>query len=148
MLAYTQVSTLLTAIVMIIVGIVFGILASFEFGRKLLEKVSESSSISALKKRLVILSFTSQYPKIFSLGVFDHDGPTKEEMDKTSFSITLVGRGWSEKLAEPTDVHTTAPEKELVVRVSGPEPGYVATPICMVQAALVIIRDTDKLPEG
>jgi hypothetical protein len=44
------------------------------------------------------------------------------------------------------DAHTNHPEKELVVRVSGPEAGYVATPICMVQAALVLLRDTDKLP--
>jgi hypothetical protein len=67
-------------------------------------------------------------------------------MDATSFILTLVGKGWSEKLAEPTDAHTSDPEKELVVRVSGPEAGYVATPICMVQAALVLLRDTDRLP--
>ncbi len=67
-------------------------------------------------------------------------------MDETSFALTLAGKGWSEKLAEPTDSHASEPEKELVVKVSGPEPGYVATPICMVQAALVILRDADKLP--
>lgn len=92
-----------------------------------------------------ILFFT-QYPQFFSFGVFGHDGPTKEEMDSTSFVLTLVGKGWSEKLTEPMDAHTNHPEKELVVRVSGPEAGYVATPICMVQAALVLLRDTDKLP--
>jgi hypothetical protein len=85
-------------------------MASFAFGRRLLE----------------------QYPKVFSFGVFDHEGPSKEEMDATSFSLTLVGTGWPEKLAEPTDVHTDLPKKRLIVRVSGPEPGYVATPICMV----------------
>jgi len=89
-----------------------------------------------------------QYPKIFSLGVFDHEGPTIEEMKRTSFTITLAGKGWDEKLAEPTDEYKTAPQKELVVRVSGPEPGYIATPICVVQAALVILREADKLPEG
>ena len=61
--------------------------------------------------------------------------------------MTLVGKGWAEKLAEPTDTHSTPPEKEVIVRVSGPEAGYVATPICMVQAAMVILRDADKLPE-
>lgn len=87
-----------------------------------------------------------QHPKIFSFGVFDHDGPSKEDMDATSFVLTLAGKGWSEKLAEPLDSYANSQEKELVVQVSGPEPGYVATPICMVQAALVLIRDTDKLP--
>lgn len=67
-------------------------------------------------------------------------------MAATSFVLTLAGKGWDEKLAEPTDAHGKDPERELVVRVSGPEPGYVATPICMVQAALVLLRDTDKLP--
>jgi hypothetical protein len=46
-------------------------------------------------------------------------------MDGTSFVLTLTGKGWSEKLAEPTDVNKSRPEKELVVHVSGPEPGYV-----------------------
>ena len=45
------------------------------------------------------------------------------------------------------DTYTNSPEKELVVRVSGPELGYVATPICMVQAALVLLREADKLPK-
>ena len=69
-------------------------------------------------------------------------------MEATSFALTLAGRGWSEKLAEPTDSHNEAPKKDIVVRVSGPEPGYIATPICMVQAAVVILRDADKLPSG
>jgi hypothetical protein len=46
-------------------------------------------------------------------------------MDGTSFVLTLAGKGWSEKLAEPTDVNKSRPEKELVVQVSGPEPGYI-----------------------
>ena len=69
-------------------------------------------------------------------------------MEATSFTMTFAGRGWSEKLTEPTDNHSKPPNKEMVVRVSGPEPGYVATPICMVQAAVVILLDADKLPAG
>lgn len=69
-------------------------------------------------------------------------------MDNTSFSLTLAGCGWRDKLAEPTDHHSEVPNKRLVVRVSGPEPGYVATPIFMVQAGLVILRETEKLPAG
>lgn len=87
-----------------------------------------------------------QYPRVFSFGAFDHKGPSKEEMDGTSFVLTLAGKGWNEKLIEPVDTHTNAPEKELVVQVSVPELGYVATPICMVQAALVLLREADKLP--
>jgi len=83
---------------------------------------------------------------VFSFGTFDHEDPTREEMEKTYFALTLVGRGWSEKLAEPTDSHSEDPKKEMVVRVSGLEPGYIATPICMVHAAVIILREADKLP--
>ena len=100
----------LARFIQVLSAAVFGIMASFAFGRRLLE----------------------QYPKVFSFGVFDHEGPSKEERDATSFSLVLVGAGWPEKLTEPTDVHTDSPKKRLIVRVSGPEPGYVATPICMV----------------
>ncbi|XP_046635141.1 saccharopine dehydrogenase-like oxidoreductase [Daphnia pulicaria] len=124
MSAYVQFTSLIAAVLMISTATVFGIFASFKFGRSLLEK----------------------YPKVFSFGAFDHKGPTKKEMDGTSFVLTLAGKGWSEKLAEPTDVNKSRPEKELVVQVSGPEPGYVATPICLVQAALVLLREADKLP--
>lgn len=62
---------------------------------------------------------------MFSFGAFDHKGPSKKERDGTSFVLTLAGKGWSEKLAEPTDVNKSRPEKELVVQVSGPEPGYI-----------------------
>lgn len=124
MAVYFQCSSIIAAILTILSAVVFGLLASFKVGRSLLEK----------------------YPKVLSFGVFDHKGPTKEEIDGTSFVLTLVGKGWNEKLTEPTDAYSNKPEKELVVRVSGPELGYVTTPICMIQAALVLLREADKLP--
>ena len=89
-----------------------------------------------------------QYPKIFSFGVFDHEGPSKEDMEGSAFSMTFVGTGWAEKSAEPTDIHAEPPNKQLVVRVSGPEPGYIGCSICVIQSALVILREGDKLPSG
>jgi short subunit dehydrogenase-like uncharacterized protein len=124
MTAYVECPSFFGAMIMIVSAAVFGILASFKFGRSLLEN----------------------YPKIFSFGVFDHDGPSKEEMAETSFTLTLAGRGWDDKLAEPTDVYKEDPNKELIVRVSGPEPGYVATPLFMVACALVVIREAEKMP--
>ena len=69
-------------------------------------------------------------------------------MDETSFSLTLAGKGWEDKMSEPTDVYVDDPTKQMVARVSGPEPGYVATPIFMVQSALVVLREAGKLPLG
>jgi len=126
MTAYVQSASFIAAIITIMSAAVFGILASFKLGRKLLEN----------------------YPKIFSFGVFDHEGPSRQQMDGTSFTLTLAGKGWEEKLSEPTDVYVNDPTKELTVRVSGPEPGYVATPIFMVQSALVVLREAEKLPPG
>jgi len=126
MTAYVQCASLLAALITVLSAAVFGILASFKIGRKLLET----------------------YPKLFSFGVFDHEGPSKEQMAETSFALTLAGKGWEEKLSEPTDAYVNDPTKELKVRVSGPEPGYIATPIFMVQSALVVLREADKLPYG
>jgi len=36
----------------------------------------------------------------------------------------------------------------VTARVVSIEPGYVTTPICMVQAAYVLMAERDKLPPG
>ena len=89
-----------------------------------------------------------QYPRLFSFGVFDHTGPPEEELKKTTFNLTLVGKGWSEKFTDISKSPTKPLNKELIVQVSGPDPGYVATAICVTQAALVLRDETDKLPQG
>lgn len=86
---------------MLLFGVVFGVLTKFAFGRKLL----------------------LDYPKVFSFGFVSHEGPTEDTMEKTKFSVTFHGKGWPEKLAEPTDVHTTEPTKKLVTRVTATNPG-------------------------
>lgn len=94
-------------------GIVFGILAKYSFGRKLLLK----------------------YPKLFSLGFISHEGPTEESMKNTKFSITFYGQGWpkEEALSEPTDQHTTLPSKKIVTRVTGTNPGELTATVCNLQ---------------
>lgn len=95
--------SLLHVILLSVLGIIFGLLSKFAYGRKLL------------------LSF----PKVFSLGLVSHEGPTEETLKKTKFSITFFGDGWpkEEALSEPTDSHTTPPSKKLVTRVSATNPG-------------------------
>jgi short subunit dehydrogenase-like uncharacterized protein len=55
-------------------------------------------------------------------------------MDKTSFSIRFFSSGARDP-SVPTQV------SRLVTEVSGPEPGYVATPIFAVVSALQLLRD-------
>lgn len=38
-------------------------------------------------------------------------------MKNSYFNLTLFGKGWKERLAEPTDEHNLLPDKEVVVKV-------------------------------
>uniref|UniRef100_T1IIF4 RING-type domain-containing protein n=1 Tax=Strigamia maritima TaxID=126957 RepID=T1IIF4_STRMM len=124
MAAYLRMPSLLVAILTVIGAIIFALLASFNFGRKLLEK----------------------YPRLFSFGTFSKNGPTEQQIKETSFTTTIIGIGYDEKLADPTDDHATPPTTKMVVKVKGPEPGYITTPICMIQAGMVLLEEMDRLP--
>ncbi|EDO47317.1 predicted protein, partial [Nematostella vectensis] len=41
-----------------------------------------------------------KYPKVFSLGLFSHEGPTKEQMEQASFSLLMYGSGYGKKTAD------------------------------------------------
>ncbi|KAK1741872.1 saccharopine dehydrogenase family protein [Skeletonema marinoi] len=74
-------------------------------------------------------------PEGFSGGVFKTEGPTQEELEKGRFTtyVTAFGPNNNDRRAR--------------VKVSGPEPGYVATPILIVSLALTIL-DTGKADAG
>ena len=66
-------------------------------------------------------------PEGFSGGVFASGGPSQEELEKGRFTTYVTAFG---------------PKSDLRarVKVSGPEPGYVATPILIVSLALTILE--------
>jgi hypothetical protein len=101
-------------------GIIFALMTSFSFGRSLLMK----------------------YPGIFSFGAFKKGGPSKKQIDATSFSMTFIGHGWDNADKDRTG---QKPTKTVVTKVMGPEPGYVTTPICMVQAGVTLLKSRDKI---
>jgi hypothetical protein len=42
-------------------------------------------------------------------------------MMKNSYcSLTLLGKGWKERLVEPTDEHNSLPDKQVIVKVHTP----------------------------
>lgn len=104
------------------------------------------------------------FPRLFTLGMFSHEGPSQEQMNATSFTMNFYARGYArEKLpvvfatarapgaaaGSPRDwVAPPKPDAEAVVRVTGPEPGYVATPRLLLAAALTILEERPSLPEG
>lgn len=90
-----------------------------------------------------------KYPKLFSGGFFSHEGPSEKFNENLDFSITFVGKGWSqgEGLAEPSDQYATPPRKTVVTKVSGTDPGYGSTTKMLLWAGVTIINETDKLPQ-
>lgn len=49
--------------------------------------------------------------------MFSRKGPTRESMNKVTFTFTLVGRGWKNKISEPNVQHSTAPDSTIVLQV-------------------------------
>ncbi|XP_073233864.1 saccharopine dehydrogenase-like oxidoreductase [Porites lutea] len=117
--AYTAMSSLFVILVMMFFGFFFLLLCQFKKGRQLLEK----------------------YPKFFTAGFFSHEGPTREQMAESSFSFIFHGAGFSEAAVQSGDL-PAKPDGQIVTKVTGPEAGYIATPICIVQAAMVILEET------
>ena len=60
---------------LMLLGLVFGFLASFSWGRKLLE----------------------DYPGFFSFGRVSKDGVPREKAENTNFVMTVVGEGWEKR---------------------------------------------------
>lgn len=106
-------------------AVIFGIMARFSLTRALLLK----------------------FPQVFTAGTFKKGGPSMKQIKESGFSWTFFASGYSETLADPEAQHEHAPDKKMVTKVTGPEPGYVATPICMVQAAVVLVKERDRLPK-
>uniref|UniRef100_A0A0B6Y7D7 Saccharopine dehydrogenase NADP binding domain-containing protein n=1 Tax=Arion vulgaris TaxID=1028688 RepID=A0A0B6Y7D7_9EUPU len=119
---YFCVDSLAQALGLVAFVFVFGLFASFSFGQTLLLK----------------------YPHIFSFGFFKKGGPTKKQIDACSFSMTFIGHGYNKVDKDRAD---KTPDKILTSKILGPEPGYVATPIFMTQAAVTLLKEKDKITQ-
>jgi len=104
-------------------GVIFAILSSFSFGRWLLEA----------------------FPSFFSFGVFSKNGPSLKQIKGTSFSYMFFCKGFEGEKNENFD--KDPPQGSIVVSVIGPEPGYITTPICLVQSAYILLCEKNNLPE-
>lgn len=96
-------------------------LVKFSFGRNLLIK----------------------HPELFSFGLFSKAGPTRKQREASSFQLAFYGEGYTES----EDPSQGKPQTKIRTLVQGPECGYVATPIAMVQAALTILNESSALPK-
>ncbi|XP_071642449.1 saccharopine dehydrogenase-like oxidoreductase [Temnothorax longispinosus] len=89
-----------------------------------------------------------KYPSFFSFGFISHENPNMETLKLTHFSITFKARGWTEKLATPTDKHTNPPNKEVITKVTGDSPSYGGTSIMVILSAITILNESDKIPDN
>ncbi|XP_061881898.1 saccharopine dehydrogenase-like oxidoreductase [Entelurus aequoreus] len=120
--AYAGIGGIGNVIKLMFAGVLFWLLVKFSFGRDLLAK----------------------NPEFFSFGLFSKAGPTRKQMEASSFRFVLYGEGYTEGL----DPSQGKPNGKICTLVQGPECGYVATPIAMVQAALTILNEATALPKS
>ena len=121
--AYLVIGSWLAALATGLVGLVFITFAQFELGRKWLKAK----------------------PHWFTVGAVSPDGPSRQQVKEASFECTLVGSGYKQKLASPTDEPSSPPEKLIIGRWRGPEAAYDATSILMIQAAITILKDREAI---
>ncbi|XP_077342269.1 saccharopine dehydrogenase-like oxidoreductase [Lithobates pipiens] len=119
--AYVSVGGITSVITLMFAGFLFLLFTKFSFGRKLLIR----------------------FPLLFSFGYFSKEGPTPKQMAESSFTMTFFGEGYS----QDQDPQQGKPNIKICTQVSGPEAGYVATPIGMVQAGVTILKEPDSLPK-
>ncbi|KAF8525261.1 hypothetical protein BU17DRAFT_42053 [Hysterangium stoloniferum] len=85
------------------------------------------------------------YPSLFSWGLVRNKDITMHELQGTTFTETFHARGYSSTL-HPTPVNK--PDVDLVVRVSGPEPGYISTAIIFLETASLMLRRRNHIRKG
>ncbi|XP_060645363.1 saccharopine dehydrogenase-like oxidoreductase [Drosophila nasuta] len=124
--AYVGFSSWTAAIVVAVFATFFSFMTKFKLGRTLLLK----------------------YPSLLSGGFVSTTGPSEARMEKSFFKMTMKAKGWpsSQRLAEGSDQYTEPPTKTLMVRVSGPNPGYGSTCVALLSTAVTILRESNKMP--
>ncbi|XP_038249902.1 saccharopine dehydrogenase-like oxidoreductase [Dermochelys coriacea] len=119
--AYATVGGIASVIKLMFAGLLFFLLVKFSFGRNLLTK----------------------YPEFFSSGHFTRKGPTQKQIDGSSFTMTFFGEGY----CEGQDPQQGKPNVKICTQVKGPDAGYVATAVAMVQAGIALLKDASSLPK-
>ncbi|RWS27573.1 hypothetical protein B4U80_06290 [Leptotrombidium deliense] len=88
------------------------------------------------------------FPEVFTFGVFTRKPITREEVNRASFKMLFVGKGWKETLDDPLTQVSHSPDSMIYASVTGGSPGYPVTAVCVVQAAFAVVYEKDKLPNN
>jgi len=109
---YAVVEDLTTVVSIALGGLLLSILSKFTFGQNLLKR----------------------FVNVFSFGVFSREGPSLQSVEKTTFSIHMVGRGVEKDVEKEICKH---------MLIEGPEPGYDATSKILVSAIRTLLEERD-----
>ena len=103
------------------------------------------SLMSTLCKSRLGSKLVLALPRTFSLNTFSHEGPSEQQMATTAFSMTFFAQGRTGTPAEVAAAKLPANTRATVL-VSGPEPGYVATPRIVLAAAFELLEAASRVP--
>ncbi|XP_005100947.1 saccharopine dehydrogenase-like oxidoreductase [Aplysia californica] len=84
----------------------------------------------------------SKYPDTLSSGFFKSEGPSQKQINESTFTMEFIGYGFSE---ESKGSGSKKPDKIIQTKISGPDLGYGATPICLIQCAVTLLKSRDKI---
>ncbi|GBN89125.1 Saccharopine dehydrogenase-like oxidoreductase [Araneus ventricosus] len=86
-----------------------------------------------------------KYPSFLSAGLFSKEGPSRQQIMESSTKVTFHADGWKKNVAD-SEKQLAKPDKKIKLTITGPEAGYALTTMCMVQAALTVLQDSDRMP--
>ena len=122
--SYFAIGSWLNVIGLGFLGFIILIFAQFSFGRRLLKK----------------------YPHVFTFGFVSKNGPSRKQVEETSFEMLFVGKGYKKKLSSPEEEPDEPPgEAVMSLLIKGPDPGYIATSSFINQSAVTLLQDRDKI---
>ncbi|XP_011163230.1 saccharopine dehydrogenase-like oxidoreductase [Solenopsis invicta] len=120
---YTTIKTFYELLMITIFGIILLIMSRISCGRNLLLK----------------------HPALFTNGCISREIPNMEKHKSICFDMTIVARGWTEKLAKSTGKYTDPPNKKVITKVSGKSLAYEMTSVVVLLSAITILNEKDKI---
>lgn len=91
-------------------------------------------------------------PCCFTCGTFTAEGPTDAQLDGCNFVMKFFARGYRKSVSygatESKQLlqYPEIPDLEVVTSVSGPEPGYIATPKIFVTLSECLFDEWESMP--
>lgn len=120
---YVAFNGLFNTLMVALIGVIFGLMVKTSITRRLL----------------------LNYPKLFSLGLVSHEGPSEDTRLNTYFQTTFHGEGWDTPQSADSSP-SELPKSVMITKLSGHDPGYSFTCTALVLSAITVLKESDKMP--